>query len=256
VDRGSLVGAGHPLVDARNQTDRDIEFVQRIERYFGSSLGTNVDKLRNFPKFVPRQALSLFLAKHELFRAALNVHGYIIECGVFLGGGVMMWAQLSAIFEPVNHVHRLVGFDTFSGISQADQGKSVSYARPGGLAVDAEEDLRECIGLYDLNRPVGHKPRVQLVRGDATRTIPEYVAREDHLVVAMLYLDFDLYEPSRAALEHFVPRMPKGAILTFDELNQPAWPGETRAVLDTLGPRSLRIQRFPYVPQLSYAVLE
>ena len=36
----------------------------------------------------------------------------------------------------------------------------------------------------------------------------------------MLYLDFDLYAPTKAALETFLPRMPKGAILAFDELNQ------------------------------------
>jgi hypothetical protein len=72
----------------------------------------------------------------------------------------------------------------------------------------------------------------------------------------MLYLDFDVYEPTKVALETFLPRMPKGAILAFDELNQAAWPGETLAVLETVGLRNLRIQRFPYASGLSYAVLE
>jgi hypothetical protein len=45
-------------------------------------------------------------------------------------------------------------------------------------------------------------------------------------------------------------------VLAFDELNQAFWPGETLAVLETIGLRNLRIQRFPYMPQLSYAVLE
>jgi hypothetical protein len=71
-----------------------------------------------------------------------------------------------------------------------------------------------------------------------------------------LYLDFDLYEPTRLALEQFVPRMPKGAVIAFDQLNQRHWPGETRALLDTLGVRSLRLQRFPFQPQISYAVLD
>jgi hypothetical protein len=50
--------------------------------------------------------------------------------------------------------------------------------------------------------------------------------------------------------------MPKGAILAFDELNQSAWPGETLAVLNSMGIRNLRIQRFPFTPQLSYAILD
>lgn len=75
-------------------------------------------------------------------------------------------------------------------------------------------------------------------------------------MVALLFLDFDLYEPTKLALETFLPRMPRGAVLAFDELDDAAWPGETLAVLDTIGIRNLRVERFPYMSQLSYAVLE
>jgi len=247
------------MLDPSRQTDNDREFSRRMETYFNSSLGTNVDKLRNFAKFVPRQTLSLFMAKHAIFEHVLGVHGHIIECGAFLGGGLMTWAQLSAIYEPVNHVRRLVAFDTFTGFAslhEKDRGENLAYAVEGGLATRAHEDLQECIRLYDLNRPIGHIPRVELVVGDAVQTIPEYVHKNPHLVVAMLYLDFDLYEPTKLAIETLLPRMPKGAVLAFDELNQGAWPGETLAVLETVGLRNLRIQRFPFTPQLSYAVLE
>ena len=97
---------------------------------------------------------------------------------------------------------------------------------------------------------------MELVVGDAMKTIPEYLQKNPHLVVAMLYLDFDLYEPTKLAIETFLPRMPKGAVLVFDELNQSQWPGETLAVMDTIGLRNLQIQRFPFTPQLSFAVLE
>ncbi len=69
----------------QNQTEKDVAFSQGMEEYFSRSMGTNMDKLRNFAKFVPRQALSQFLAKYELFQQVLNVHGHIIECGVFPG---------------------------------------------------------------------------------------------------------------------------------------------------------------------------
>lgn len=124
------------------------------------------------------------------------------------------------------------------------------------LLPHAYDDLRECVRLYDLNRFIEHIPRVELVVGDAMQTIPEYVENNPHLVVAMLYLDFDLYEPTKMAIETFLPRMPKGSILAFDELNQESWPGETMAVLETVGLRNLRIERFPFTPQLSFAVLD
>jgi hypothetical protein len=245
--------------DPGSQTEHDREYARALDAYFAGSLGGTVDKLRHFTKFVPRQSLALFLAKDALFRRIVTVHGHVLECGVFLGGGVAGWGQLSAIYEPYNHTRRVVGFDTFTGfpaIGAQDRGQSPSYLVEGGLATHAGADLAECIRLYDLNRPLGHIPRIELVAGDATQTIPAYVAANQHLIVALLYLDFDLYEPTRVALEAFVPRMPRGAVLAFDELNQAAWPGETRAVLETLGVRTLRIERFPFTPQLSFAVLD
>ncbi|MBC7541357.1 MAG: class I SAM-dependent methyltransferase [Candidatus Sericytochromatia bacterium] len=247
------------MLDPRRQTANDRAYAEGMSTYFGRSLGTDMDKLRNFAKYVPRQALSLFLAKHQLFQQLLTVQGHIIECGVYLGGGLMTWAQLSAIYEPVNHLRQIVGFDTFTGfvgLGDEDQGDNLACAVEGGLATHAFDDLQAGLDLYDLNRPVGHIPRTQLVVGDACKTMPAYLDSHRHTVVSMLYLDFDLYEPTKVALETFLPRMPKGAILAFDELNQAAWPGETLAVLDTVGLRNLRIQRLPTTPQLSYAILE
>jgi hypothetical protein len=247
------------MSDPRRQTEADRAYAAGMNAYFERSPGTPMDKLRQFAKFVPRQALAAFLAKGDLFRRVVGIHGHVIECGVFLGGGLMTWANLSAIHEPMNHVRRIVGFDTFGGfpdLRAEDRGDAPTYARPGGLAVDVREDLGTCLGLYDLNRPLGHVPRVELVAGDATQTIPTWLAEHPHLVVALLYLDFDLYEPTKVALETFRPRMPKGAVLAFDELDQAAWPGETLAVLETVGLKNLKIERVPWVPQLSFAVLE
>ena len=75
-----------------------------------------------------------------------------------------------------------------------------------------------------------------------------------HTIVSLLHLDFDLYAPTMTALKNFIPRMPKGAVIIFDELNHPAWPGETRAVLEALDIGSLRIRRFTFEPHLSYQI--
>jgi hypothetical protein len=247
------------MLDPRHQTQADLDFAQRMEGYYVRSMGTNLDKLRTFTKYVPRQTLTTFVAKNAVFEHVLRVHGHIIECGVFLGAGLFTWGQLSAIYEPYNHHRRVVGFDTFTGFTgfhKRDGGVDApEYAVQGGLATSAEEDIREAINLFDLNRPIGHIPRIELIVGDAVASIPNFIEVNPHLVVAMLYLDFDLYEPTKVAIETFLPRMPKGAILAFDELNQAAWPGETQAVLETVGIRNLKIQRFPF-SQLSFALLE
>ena len=54
------------------------------------------------------------------------------------------------------------------------------------------------IRAYDGNRFLGHVPKVQLIRGDAQETIPVFVEENPHVVVSLLFLDFDLYEPTKA----------------------------------------------------------
>jgi hypothetical protein len=45
----------------------------------------------------------------------------------------------------------------------------------------------------------------------------------------------DVYEPTKTALKYFLPRMAKGSIIAFDELNFKSFPGETIAVLEEIG---------------------
>jgi hypothetical protein len=75
-------------------------------------------------------------------------------------------------------------------------------------------------------------------------------------VVSLLFLDFDLYEPTKVAIETFLPRMPKGAIIAFDELDNPIWPGETMALLESIGFNRLKLQRLEWDPYISFAILD
>lgn len=238
--------------------DRHFDYLQALEAYFDASPGTTLDKLENFPKHVPRTAILRMLVKYELFKQVLEVQGSIVECGVLHGGGLMTWANLSAILEPANHQRKVVGFDTFSGfpaISDQDRASVSDFIGEGQLAVDSYDNLLEGIRIFDISRYLGHIAKVELVKGDILQTIPEYVERNQHLVVSLLYLDVDLFEPTRVALHHLVPRMPRGAILAFDELNMATWPGETQAVLSELGLRDLAVRRSAMGTAISYAVI-
>ena len=247
------------IQESRYTNQREIDYRIELERYFDESVGTNVEKLQSLAKFVPRQSLTRFLVKHELFKKVLEVHGSIIECGVYMGGGLMTFAQLSAIFEPVNHQRRIIGFDTFEGfgeLSAEDSTGKSQHSIPGGLASHAYDDINEGIRLFDANRSISHIPKVHLVKGDARETVPQYIEDNPHTVVSLLYLDMDVYEPTKVAIEQLLPRIPKGGIIAFDELNGFNWPGETLAVLDTIGVSNLKIQRFHFDSAISYAVID
>lgn len=216
-------------------------------------------KVENFPKYVRRQNLTRFLALYEIFKKILNVKGSIIECGVFRGFGTMSWTKFSAIMEPVNLTRRIYGFDSFSGfpsVSDKDLSSASNHVKAGDLYANSEEELNELISIHDTTRFIGHIPKTKLICGDAVKTIPQFVKDNPHLLVSLLFLDFDLYEPTRVALETFVPRMPKGSIIAFDELDNPLWPGETQAMLDFFKDRNLRIQRIDFDPYIGFAEID
>lgn len=241
------------------RSEKEQSYAVQMEQCIANSPFSNLERLQNFSLYTPRQDLTNFLVRYEIFKRVLEIQGSIIECGVLRGGGLMAWAQFSAILEPTNHQRRIVGFDTFRGfpkLSKRDGSSESEQARPGGLAVDSYEHLQQCAELYDMNRFIGHVPKVELVRGDAAKTIAQYLKENPQLIVSLLYLDFDIYEPTLAALKHFLPRMPKGAVIAFDELNLKDWHGESIAVLESLKLREYRIERCSFGSVISFAQIE
>jgi len=99
------------IQEPNTTTEKEVQYRNELETYFKNSIGTNLEKLENFTKYVPRQSIATFLAKYEIFKKIINVQGSIIECGVYNGGGLMAFAQLSAIFEPVNNQRKIIGFE-------------------------------------------------------------------------------------------------------------------------------------------------
>jgi hypothetical protein len=247
--------------ESAHQSPGDLAYLDRIDAYWNASPGEPVTKLEAFTKYVSRQSLTKFITRCDLFRLQLDVNGSIVEVGVHRGASLMAWAHFSSILEPVVYTRKIIGFDTFEGfpsLSEKDSAGVSEYLKKGGFKAeeDAQEDLQAAIDLYDLNRLMGHIPKVELVRGDVLETVPQYLQNNPHLVVSLLHLDADLYEPTKVALENFVPRMPKGAVLVFDELNMKLFPGETLAAMETLGLGGLRLRRFPFATSMSYAILE
>ncbi len=240
------------------RTEVENEVGGNVADIFDNNPESTEIKLENFPKYVRRLYLKRFLALYEIFRMILPVKGSIVECGVFRGFGIMSWAKLSTILEPENLTRRIYGFDTFEGFPAMTEKDSSEHTvnKQGDLAADSFEELEKLIAEYDRDRFLGHIPKVKLIRGDIAKSVDPFIEENPHLVVSLLFLDADLYEPTKAAIEHFVPRMPKGAIIAFDELDNPIWPGETQAVLDTIGLGKLELRRLEWDPYIAYARIE
>lgn len=263
-NNSSLSNGIDPISWEEPTRNRNIDVSQRSE-YLNLFLNSQVpvyERIKTFPNYIQTGYLRKFITRLEIYKKVLNVHGSIIECGVLGGDGVFAWAHFAEIFEPYNHLRKVIGFDTFDGfpntsISDAKSELENEMLKVGGLKSTPFEELNLLVECFDLNRPLSHLPRIELIKGDAIETIPQFVNElNPELVCALLWLDFDLYEPTLQALRHIVPRMPKGAVIAFDELNHPLWPGETKAVLEEIGISNLRIERFSFGSTVSFAVLD
>jgi hypothetical protein len=230
-----------------------------IDSLFDRSPCATYDKLHNFPKYVRRQDIARFLARFEIFKRQLQIKGSIVECGVHHGGGLMTWAQISATLEPYNYHRKVIGFDTFQGFpSVAAEDGTNPLARVGafGEPYDIAAELSDSISEFDDNRFLNAKQKVELVKGDANETIPRYLADNQHVLISLLYLDFDIYQPTVSALAHLLPRVPRGGIVAFDEVNNPDWPGETLAMLEKFDLHRHRLECLEYEPNISFIQLD
>ena len=247
--------------ESKNQSQQDLDYLPQMDQFWGQAYGSPTEKLEAVAKFASRQSLTKLMARWEVFQKQLHVNGSIVEVGVHRGASLMAWAQFSSILEPVNYLRKVIGFDTFEGFPSLDAKDTIGdseHLRIGGYSAggDAKAELQQAIDLYDSNRLMNHIGKCELIAGDASKTIPEYLEQNPHLVVSLLHLDTDLYEPTKVALEHFLPRMPRGAIIVFDELNLKQLPGETSATMEAIGIPQLRLHRLPWATSMSWAVLE
>jgi hypothetical protein len=242
----------------KNYLKSEEEYFDRIEEYWQQADGNYSEKMYSLSRFVPRQALGYFLARNEIFKQVLDVHGSILDFGIYRGGSFFTWLQLSAIYEPYNHIRKVIGFDSFEGFSaigEQDKGKNdkdLALKVEGGMAWDGFDEISQGVELYDKNRPLGHVNKGLLVKGDLPGSVENFLDDHDETIVAMANFGLGLYEPTLKILQAIKPRLVKGSILVFEDLNQATWPGESRALFEVFDMSEHSLERLPYCPHISW----
>ena len=233
----------------------NINYYAQLTSFFEADPSETLTKLFSFPVYVPRQVIEDFLARYELFRMILPIQGDILEFGTFNGSGCFSFAHFTTIMEPQNLTRKVVTFDTFEGfpnVSEVDKKGNKDLVKKGGLKSQPLERLQQAHEIWNENRFIPHIPRLEFVKGDIMESLGRYLSDNPHTLPAMIYLDFDLFEPTAHVLQQLLPRMQKGSIVAFDELSHPAFPGETQAFLQQMDVKSTTVQRIPFSSRISY----
>jgi len=211
--------------------------------------------LSNLGLFLNSKNLSRILFIDFIYKHIIDVQGIVMEFGVRWGQNLSLFSALRGIYEPYNRHRKIVGFDTFKGFPSIHKKDGASkMMKKGQLALtdNYEVYLEQILENQEKDNPLDHIKKFELRKGDGRKQIHDYLQNNPETIIALAYFDFDLYEPTKECLEAIKPRLVKGSIIGFDELNDPDSPGETLALMEVFGLENVELKRFPFASRVSY----
>lgn len=193
--------------------------------------------------------ISKILAHYEIYKMTREIPGAIVECGVLKGASFSRFAMFREIFgNPFSK--KIIGFDTFDTFPETEfegdkdaRNRQINAAGINSISVDQ---------LYEVLKNKGIEKNVELVEGDITKTVPEYIEKHPELKISMLNLDTDIYEPAVTILKYMYPRITKGGVLILDDYE--TFPGEAKAVDDYFKDKKIEIKKFSFCMTPCYVI--
>ena len=153
-------------------------------------------------------------AVQQLLRLCSGVPGDTAEIGAF--AGAMSWLILQS--NSGKRMHHI--FDSFAGLSQP-MTQDGAHWKAGALACDEEVVHRNLASF---------KGSFTSYKGWVPDRFAEVAAKQ----FSFVHIDVDLYEPTRASIDFFYPRMAPGGVVVCDDYNFTSCPGATQAINDAL----------------------
>lgn len=209
--------------------------------------------------FSTRIEINRILHYNNIYKNLLSKPGVIMEFGVEWGSTLSLLIKLRSIYEPYNYSRKIIGFDTFSGFTNklSTKEKELGWKkRDYTVNKNYEKVLEELLKLEEDNAPLSNIKKFELIKGDASNTAKKYLKQNPQSIIGMAIFDMDVYKPTKKVLDLIKPRLFKGSILVFDELNHPQFPGETTALLKSMGLNKLKLRSFHGATFSSWTILE
>lgn len=195
--------------------------------------------------------IAKILCLYEAYKLASSVPGAIVECGVFKGASFCIFAMLRSLLENV-WMRKLVAFDTFKKFAEAtreedDAIRSIIEA-VAGLDCISVEQLQHALTL----KGGGMAENIELIPGDMRQTLPEFAAKNPGIRIALLSIDVDFEESTRAVFDSLFPLVVPGGIVLFDDYG--TFPGETKVVDEFLERTGYRLHHMGFTRHPCYIV--
>lgn len=178
----------------------------------------------NHSPFLPRiyrGALDRYLYFKDMVEQVKSVTGDIVECGVSIGHGALLFTLLS---DYIGVPRIYYGFDSFEGFPDPVEKDETTPIKSKAFWANPPETVLKVLHDGRLGEDV-IRQRIRLVKGWFDQTLPSYNGR-----IALLHLDGDLYESYKTPLQILYDKVQPGGIIMFDEYRDQRWPGASKAI--------------------------
>lgn len=250
-------------MDTENKESASIDKLHKEINLF-NNCNFPIEKKFEYPAaFLSRQWFARTSVLMDIFKKTSGVSGSIVECGTYYGNFTFTMAKLAAAFEPYNYRCKIISFDTFEGnkgyneqkdiLPKAANEKAQAEFKEGGWKADVYKDLQEAVRIFDEDRPLNKFEKIEIIKGDVSETVPKYLKDNPNLIIRILNLSINYYEPTKVILKTFLPRMAKGSIITLTNLNYAF--GTTQALLEELNIKDYQLITPPEYPNINYIIL-
>lgn len=251
-------GAGSQGVKA---DERHVELRKQLVELYRNRPMVDGQLLTNFGLYMRSSVLASILFRVETYEKIIGIPGDILIFGLWWGQDAILYENIRAVYEPYNANRKIVGFDTFGGypgddIGEKDKRSEVIsegvYAVPEGY----EKYLEELARYHTGENSAYHPNKLEFIKGDVLRTVPEYYDNHPERITALAYFDMALYQPTKVCLEHVLKTCIKGSVIVFDELNREEYPGETMALKELIDLKQARIEKSKILPDRTFLIIE
>lgn len=157
-----------------------------------------------------------------------NIQGDIIECGIFMGGNIII---AKTFFDSVNDKRKYHCFDTFTGMIEPSQEDGIVAKEKWNKKSNSwcKASLEKVKDEFAKHNKLDNS--VSFIVGDVANTL-----LQEHNIperIALLRLDTDWYESTLIELKILYPKLVSGGYLIIDDYGH--WDGAKKAVDEYFG---------------------
>lgn len=162
----------------------------------------------------------------QFLRYSLDFPGDVVECGSFRGLSSYIFCNYMRLANQDFKGEGYHIFDSFEGLSEPSEQDIIAKDDYGAVGQPSFPAGAFKGSLETVKTTLSDFPSIEYHPG----WIPESFADVPEREYKFVHLDLDLYEPIKAAVQYFYPRMVKGGVIVIDEYGFPRWPGAQRAI--------------------------